>query len=176
MQPAFNTMIYMLLAKFILNDLPHAAGLLGAASPGRRGTTLQQFEDAELGKLVSRYEYTPQGVSFEGRDVLNDAIGGHLGKFIFLAEDLKDYWVYDKEKAEVLVRHTIAHEYSHLMILYEGTAKYLPEGIRGEEEEEYLDGNAHGCASTWAGFTVDDIDKISVMVSEFYSFRESAGK
>lgn len=31
-QPVFNTMIYMLLAKFMLNDMPHAAGLFNPTS------------------------------------------------------------------------------------------------------------------------------------------------
>ncbi|GAJ18281.1 unnamed protein product [marine sediment metagenome] len=66
---------------------------------------LQQFVDMELKNLISAYGYRPLGTSFEGRNVLDDAIGGHLGGFIFLAEDLKDYWVYDKEKAKVLVKH-----------------------------------------------------------------------
>ena len=126
---------------------------------------LQQFVDMELKNLTSAYGYRPLGISFEGRDTLDDAIGGHLGGFIFLAKDLKDYWAYDKEKARVLVRHTIAHEYCHLM-------KYLPEGIEEKDKEEYLEGYADGFAAKWAGFTVEDMDKIAEMIDGFYRFRK----
>lgn len=140
--------------------------------PEHHSSTLQQFMDAELGTLVSTYGYPPNGISFEGRDVLGNAIGGHLGGFIFLAEDLKDYWVYDDKKARVLVKYTIAHEYSHLMVLYEGVEKYLPEGIEEKDKEEYLEGIADGFATKWIGFTVEDIDKILEALGGFGRFRE----
>lgn len=140
--------------------------------PEHHSSTLQWFVDAELVKLVSTYGYPPNGISFEGRDVLDDSIGGHLGGFIFLAEDLKDYWVYDREKAKVLIKYTIAHEYSHLMVLFKGVEKYLPEGIKEKDKEEYLEGIADGFATKWVGFTVEDIDKIIEVIDGFGRFRE----
>lgn len=141
------------------------------ALPEHRSPTLQQFIDVELAKLVSTYGYPPNGISFEGRDVLDSGIGGHLGGFIFLANDLKDYWVYDKEKAKVLIKYTIAHEYSHLMVLYKGVEKYLPKDIEEKDKEEYLEGIADGFAAKWIGFTVEDIDKILKVLDEFGRFR-----
>lgn len=54
-QPLFNGMLAILLAKFVINDLPHAAGILNKALPLRK-----LFADwgIEVGAEVTMYHFT----------------------------------------------------------------------------------------------------------------------
>lgn len=170
-QPVFNTIMAFLLARFALNDLPHAAGLLGGASnpvtvvyetPQDRERVasapgLVSFIVAYLDELRAKYGTAPRHLHFAEQDV----IASQVWSLIYVHPGTADMWLKDEESTKQVLRFIIAHELRHFLTKVGRIRIPLPKGPKWREaRKEYEEKAADEFAEQETGISTSRLDEL----------------
>ncbi len=150
-------MITMMLAKFMFNDVPHAAGIAGSPKTRKEpdvvyhsqqakqkvqsANGLSDFIMSHIMQLSTEHQRTPNYIMFEP----NEGIASHsLGMINFDSDKLPGVWISDEAKVRKYLPFIIAHEYRHYLTGAKGMKIPYPKGpswkiARRAYEEEAAD-------------------------------------
>lgn len=157
-QPLFNGMLAILLAKFCLNDLPHASGLLedsgfrwptgvwyemsGDRTKIESAPGLLEFIGSVIQSLKEKYGTGPKSIGFARLkpDTLASLIFGDVVVHVVAA----DMWATDRELTKQALKYVVTHEFGHYMMMSGHVKIPLPKGpkwveARREWKETYAD-------------------------------------
>ena len=167
-QPLFNGMLALMLAKFMLNDVPHAADLLvnPTSIPILYDITKDKGEVTSasgfLEYILSYIKELSTKYNVKGFNkvyfIRMDKLAVHVWGELHLNPMLADAWKEDRELAEKLIRHLIAHEFRHWLTQGGHIKIPLPKGPKYKEmRKEYEEKAAKEFAEQESGITEEEI-------------------
>lgn len=148
----FNSMITLLLAKFMINDLPHAAKLLESNAIELRYWNEQVKEEVQsaagltefilyhIGKLSAAHQRTPNYLIFEPQE----GLASHTMAMLSIDPCVSNMWRMHEAETRKYLPWVIAHEYRHYLTIARGLKIPYPRGpkwvvARKAYEEEVAD-------------------------------------
>lgn len=130
-QQFFNGMFALVLAKFMLNDIPHVAGMPAGSSDG-----LQSYSRGVLSSLSRRYGVGPPSISWQ--PIL------HTGWYYppdWIIMSTAWHLAYKRDPAgtKKIIARTLAHEFYHYLVDDPSLIVILPSGRKEQARVKRLE-------------------------------------
>lgn len=164
--PITNFMASLLIARFMLNDVPHM--LTRSSSEGikvyydsikterevKSATGLTEFIITYISYLGKKYSSTPKHIDFlSDMEVIALHVFGRIEVFSRVAE----LWIKDRVATERMLKHILAHEYGHYLMLVRHEKIPLPTGPKWREaRKEWVENYAKEFAEKESGITEEE--------------------
>lgn len=175
-QTALNGMITILLSKFVLNDLPHAAGLaenggfvrpLGVRYETPKDRTkiesapgLLEFVGSIVQDLTRKYSTGPKSLRFVALEV--DVLAVFVWGEVMVHTATADMWAADRELTKQALRYILSHEFGHYMMASGHVKIPLPKGPKWREaRSEWSENYADEFAERETGMSREELDEIT---------------